>query len=89
MKIDILNKREIIQGNVTETYKSQHATTVDKERNETVKGKTKENYTTKEETTSGDVTETYGGKQNTSVSGNRKLQSGAGIDMDAPTIQLN
>ena len=83
------NKREIIQGNVTETYKSQHATTVDKERNETVKGKTKENYTTKEETTSGDVKETYGGKQSTSVSGNRKLQSGAGIDMDAPTIQLN
>ena len=83
------NKTEIITGNVTETYKSQHATTVDKERNETVKGKTTENYTTKEETTSGDVTETYGGKQNTSVSGNRKLQSGAGIDMDAPTIQLN
>ena len=88
------NKREIIQGNVTEQYgtnKSEHThnTKVLAKRIETVEGDTEENYVKKTETTSGDVKETYGGKQSTSVSGNRKLQSGAGIDMDAPTIQLN
>ena len=88
------NKKEIVEGNVTEEYGTKikehtHNTKVTAKRIETVEGDTEENYVKKTETTSSDVTETYGGKQNTSVSGNRKLQSGAGIDMDAPTIQLN